>query len=306
MGKTLNVLICDPISACAVGSLESHGYHVSVQDKITAEELLKAVPDYHVMVVRSRTKVKKEVVDAARSLRVVVRGGVGVDNIDVEYCLAKGIKVLNTPAASSSSVAELTVSYIFALARPIVQATESLRAGKWEKSKFHGSEVQGKTLGIIGLGRIGMAVGQRAAALGMVVHGFDTCAVGPAPFMMLVSLEEIYARSDFITVHVPLCEETHHMIDAAVFARLKDGVRIIDCARGGVIDEEALYEAIKSGKVAGAALDVLETEPPSSFKLFQLPQVIGSPHMGAMTAEATERIGGEVVDLLDRFYQESF
>lgn len=306
MPKTLNVLICDPLSSCAVDSLRTHGYNVSVQDKITPEELLRVVPDYHVLVVRSRTKVRKEVIDCASSLRVVVRGGVGVDNIDVDYAVAKDIKVLNTPGASTASVAELAIAYIFALARPIVQATESLRAGKWEKSKFHGSEVQGKTLGIIGMGRIGSAVAARAAALGMIVLGYDACAVGPAPFMMMVTLEEVLTRADYLTLHLPLTPESRHMIDAEAFAKMKDGVRIVDCARGGVLDEEALYQALQSGKVAGAALDVLESEPPVDYKLLQLPQVIGSPHMGAMTHEATERIGDEVVDLLDRFYRENF
>jgi D-3-phosphoglycerate dehydrogenase len=304
--KTMNVLICDPISSCAVDSMRSRGLNVDVKDKITPEELLQVAPEYHALVVRSRTKIRKPVIDCASNLRVVVRGGVGVDNIDVDYALGKGIKVLNTPAASTASVAELTIGYMFALARPIVQATESLRAGKWEKSKFHGIELQGKTLGIIGMGRIGSAVGARAAALGMIVLGYDACAVGPAPFMMMVPLEDIYARADFISLHVPLTEESRHMIDAAAIARMKDGVRIINCARGGVIDEEALYNAIQSGKVAGAAFDVMESEPPVDYKLFQLPQVIGSPHMGAVTGEATERIGDEVVDVLERFYRENF
>ncbi len=306
MAKTMNVLVCDPISSCACDSLRSHGLNVSVQDKITPEELLQVIPEYHAMVVRSRTKVKKNVIDAAANLRVIVRGGVGVDNIDVDYATSKGIKVLNTPAASTSSVAELAIAYIFALSRPIVQATESLRAGKWEKSKFHGTEVQGKTLGIIGMGRIGSAVASRAAALGMIVLGYDACAIGPAPFMMMVPLDELLAKADYITLHIPLTSESKHMIGAEAIAKMKDGVRIVDAARGGVIDEEALYQAIQSGKVAGVALDVMEQEPPPDYRLFQLPQVIGSPHMGAMTAEATERIGDEVVELLDRFYRENF
>jgi D-3-phosphoglycerate dehydrogenase / 2-oxoglutarate reductase len=304
--KTMKVLICDPLSPCAVDSLRNRGLDVDVKDKVTPEELLQIAPEYHALVVRSRTKVRKNVIDCATNLRVVVRGGVGVDNIDVDYAVAKGVKILNTPAASTSSVAELAIAYLFALARPIVHATETLRAGKWEKSKFHGIEVQGKTLGIIGMGRIGSAVAARAAALGMIVLGYDACAVGPAPFMMMVPLDELYAKADFITMHLPLTEESRHMVNAEAFAKMKTGVRIIDCARGGVLDEEALYEAIQSGKVAGAALDVMESEPPADFKLFQLPQVIGSPHMGAMTAEATERIGDEVVDLLDRFNRENF
>ncbi len=209
-----------------------------------------------------------------------MRGGVGVDNIDVDYAQQKGVRVLNTPAASSNSVAELALAYVLALARPIAQATASLKDGKWEKSKFHGTEIAGKTLGIIGLGRIGQAVAGKAAALGMIVLGYDNCAVGPAPFMMMVDLEEIYAKADYITLHVPLTQESHHMVDAAAIGRMKHGVRIVDCARGGVIDEDALFEALQNGKVGGAALDVFENEPLADRKLFTLPNVIGSPHIG--------------------------
>jgi D-3-phosphoglycerate dehydrogenase len=293
----MKVLVCDPISASAIEKMRKDCIEVDVRDNITAEELLKEIQPYHAIVVRSRTKVTRAVLDAATNLKVIVRGGVGVDNIDVDYARVKGVRVLNTPEASSHSVAELTIAYIFALARPIVQSTISLRAGKWEK-KFDGIEVQGKTLGIIGMGRIGMAVATRAATLGMLVLGYDSRPIGPEPFMTMVPLDELLARSDFITLHVPLTEESHHMINAEAFARMKDGVRIIDCARGGVIDEDALYDAIVAGKVVGAALDVFETEPLTDNKLFTLEQVIGSPHIGASTKEATVRIGGEVAQLL--------
>jgi D-3-phosphoglycerate dehydrogenase len=278
--------------------MRDRGVEVTVDDTITPERLVEVIPSYHAVVVRSRTKIRKNVIDVASNLKVIVRGGVGVDNIDQEYALAKGIKVLNTPGASTDSVAELAVAYLFALARPIVQATESLRAGKWEKARFHGTEGQGKTLGIIGVGRIGLAVARRAAALGMHVLGYDSRTVGPVPYMMMVPLEELLARADYITLHVPLTESSHHMVDAAQIARMKKGIKIIDCARGGVIDEDALYDAIVSGQVSGAALDVFENEPLTDSKLFSLPQVIGSPHMGASTAEATERIGDEVADIL--------
>ena len=303
----MKVLVCDPISSCACDSMRNAGLQVDVMDTITPEKLLEVIPTYHAIVVRSRTKVKKPVLDAGSNLQVVVRGGVGVDNIDVGYADKKGVRVLNTPAASTESVAELALAYVFALARPIVQASESIKAGKWEKSKFHGTEIQGKTLGIIGVGRIGSVVAQRAAALGMIVLGYDACAVGAVPFMMLTSLDELLARADYITIHIPLTPESHHMINVESIAAMKNGVRIIDCARGGVIDEDALYEAIVAGKVAGAALDVFETEPlPADYKLVQLPQVICSPHMGAMTAEATERIGDEVAELLKKYQKESF
>ncbi len=301
----MKVLVCDSISSRAVERMRKAGLDVDVRDKITPEELLVAIPGYDAMVVRSRTKVRKPVLDAATNLKVIVRGGVGVDNIDVDYAQAQGVKVLNTPGASTHAVAELAIAYIFALARPIVQATASLRDGLWEKSKFEGIEVAGKVIGVIGMGRIGTAVAQRAAALGMLVLGYDSQTVGPAPYMHMVELDELYARSDFISLHIPLTESSKHMINAATFARMKKGVRIVDCARGGVLDETALYDAIVSGQVAGAALDVFETEPLNDRRLFELPQVIGSPHIGASTYEATARIGDEVADLLIGASQEA-
>ncbi len=300
----MKVLVCDSISPRAVERMRKACLEVDVQDKITPDELLQIIGNYDAMVVRSRTKVRKPVIDAAKKLKVVVRGGVGVDNIDVDYAQAKGVKIMNTPGASTHSVAELTIAYLFALARPIVQATASMREGQWEKAKFEGIEVQGKVLGIIGMGRIGMAVANRAAALGMIVLGFDSRTVGPAPFMQMVELDELIAKADFISLHIPLTESSHHLINAEMIGKMKDKVRIVDCARGGVIDEDALYEAIRAGKVAGAALDVFENEPLSDRKLFDLPQVIGSPHIGASTHEATSRIGDEVADILITVSQE--
>lgn len=301
----MKVLVCDSISPKAVERMRKACIEVDVNDKITPEELLQVIGNYDGMVVRSRTKVRKPVLDAAANLKVIVRGGVGVDNIDVDYAQAKGVKIMNTPGASTHAVAELTIAYLFALARPIVQATISLREGLWEKSKFEGIEVAGKVLGIIGMGRIGMAVAQRAAALGMVVLGYDSRTVGPAPFMQMVELDELLAKSDFLSLHIPLTEASRHMINAEFIAKMKKGVRIVDCARGGVIDEDALYDAIVAGHVAGAALDVFENEPLTDRKLFELPQVIGSPHIGASTKEATARIGDEVADLLIAFDKES-
>jgi len=284
--------------------MRKSGIEVDVRDTITADELLQVVPAYDALVVRSRTKVRRSVIEAASNLKVIVRGGVGLDNIDVDCARARGIRVLNTPGASTASVAELTLGYIFALARPIVQATLSMRAGAWEKRAFEGIEVQGKTLGIIGTGRIGTVVAMRAAVLGMIVLGYNRRTIGPAPYMAMVSLDELLARSDFISLHVPLTESTRHMINAETIAKMKDGVRIINCARGGGVDEDALYEAIVAGKVAGAALDVFEEEPPTNRKLFELPQVIGSPHIGASTHEAAARVGDEVARILIALQQE--
>ena len=294
----MKVLICDPISGAAIERMRKCNVAADVRDTVTPDELLEVIPPYDAIVVRSRTKVRKQVLDRAANLKVIVRGGVGLDNIDADYATSKGIRIMNTPAASSHSVAELTIAFMFALARPIVQATQSLREGLWEKKRFEGIEIQGKTLGIIGMGRIGTAVATRAAALGMIVLGYDSRTIGPAPYMMMVPLDELLARADFITLHVPLTESSHHLINHEMIGKMKRGVHIIDCARGGVIDEDALYDAIVSGQVSGAALDVFENEPLTDGKLFSLPQIIGSPHMGASTVEATERIGDEVADIL--------
>jgi D-3-phosphoglycerate dehydrogenase len=294
----MRILICDPISPRAVQRLRDAGLEVDVRDAITPEELVETIPAYDAIVVRSRTKVRQALIDRAANLKLIVRGGVGVDNIDADYAAEKGIQVLNTPAASTVSVAELTLAFLFALARPIVQATQSLREGQWEKKRFEGSELHGKTLGIIGLGRIGTAVAQRAAALGMRVVGYDSRKCPNLPYLDVVSLDDLLAQADYITLHVPLNKASYYMIGQEAFARMKDGVKIVDCARGGIIEEGALYEALTSGKVAGAALDVFENEPPTDGRLFALPQVIGSPHIGANTHEATARIGDEVATIL--------
>jgi D-3-phosphoglycerate dehydrogenase len=286
----MKVLICDATDPKALKLIEEAGIEVVNQPDITPEELLEVIPDYPCMVVRSRTKVTKNVLDAATSLKAVVRAGVGLDNIDVAYAQEKGIQVLNTPSASTQSVAELTLAYLMALARNIPQMTASMKAGKWEKKSFQGTEISGKTLGLIGSGRIGSAVAQRAAALGMKVVAFDPY-VTELPNITLMGLDDLLAAADYISLHIPHTEETHNILNKAAFDKMKPGVRIINCARGGTIDEEALYQAILDGKVAGAALDVYAEEPLSDQKLFSLDQVIGSPHVGAGTEEAKARVG---------------
>jgi D-3-phosphoglycerate dehydrogenase len=286
----MKVLICDATDPKALKLIEEAGIEVVNQPDITPEELLEVIPEYPCMVVRSRTKVTKEVLDAGTSLKSVVRAGVGLDNIDVAYAQEKGVKVLNTPSASTQSVAELTVAYLMALARNIPLMTASMKAGKWEKKSFVGSEVSGKTLGLIGSGRIGSAVADRAIALGMDVVAFDPY-VTELPNITLMELEDLLAKADYISLHVPHTDETHNILDAAAFNKVKTGVRIINCGRGGTIDEDALYQAIQDGKVAGAALDVFADEPLADSKLFSLDQVIGSPHIGAVTKEAKARVG---------------
>ncbi len=286
----MKVLICDATDPKALKLIEEAGIEVVNQPDITPEELLEVISEYPCMVVRSRTKVTKEVLDAGTSLKSVVRAGVGLDNIDVAYAQDKGIKVLNTPSASTQSVAELTVAYLMALARNIPLMTASMKAGKWEKKSFLGSEVSGKTLGLIGSGRIGSAVADRAIALGMTVVAFDPY-VTELPNITLMELYELLSKADYISLHVPHTDETHNILDEAAFAKVKPGVRIINCSRGGTIDEDALYQAIQDGKVAGAALDVFADEPLADSKLFSLDQVIGSPHIGAGTKEAKARVG---------------
>lgn len=300
----MRLLICDPTDEKAIAAMRDAGVEVDVRDDISPEELEAVIADYDAIVVRSRTKVRAPLIDKATNLKLIVRGGVGLDNIDVEYARSKGIEVRNTPAASSNSVAELTIGYLFALARQIPQATASMKAGKWEKKAFSkGIELAGKTLGLVGCGRIGSLVAQKAAALGMEVIFYRRTQVD-VPGATQVSLDELLARSDFISLHVPHTPETHYLIGAEEFAKMKDGVYIINCGRGGTLDESALYDAIVSGKVAGAALDVFEDEKEDRGKrLMELPQVIGSPHIGAGTKEAAGRVGEEVAQIVIEFAQ---
>jgi D-3-phosphoglycerate dehydrogenase len=300
----MKVLVCDPTAPQAIEHMRAAGIEVDVRDDISAEELPQVLPAYDGMIVRSRTKVRQPLIDQATSLKAIVRGGVGLDNIDVDYARSKGIAVLNTPAASSASVAEQTIGYLFCLARHLPQATASMKAGLWEKKKFKGTELAGKRLGLIGCGRIGQEVAKRASALEMDVVFFrrTDCEMDCAE---QVSLDELIRTSDYISLHVPHTEETHNILDADTYAKMKDGVYIVNCGRGGTLDEDALYDAIQSGKVAGAALDVYAEEPAKGNKLFTLEQVIGSPHIGASTNEAQSRVGAEVAEKMIEFYKEN-
>ena len=288
----MKVLICDATAQSAIDTIAAAGHEVVDRPDITPEELLEVAAEYDCFVVRSRTKVREPLIDAATNLKAIVRGGVGLDNIDVEYARAKGVQVLNTPTASTDAVAELAVGYLFALARSIPQMAASMKAGEWAKKSFKGVELGGKTLGLIGCGHIGQGVGHRARALEMKVVAYDPYA---EPFygIDLVALDELLERADFISLHVPHTDETHNIIGKTELAKAKDGVYIINCGRGGTLDEDALYDAIQSGKVAGAALDVYAEEPSQGHKLYTLPQVIGSPHVGAGTKEASTRVGAE-------------
>lgn len=296
----MKILVCDKTEKEAIERMRAAGLQVDVRDDITPDELPKVLPAYDGMVVRSRTKVRQPLIDVCPNLRVIVRGGVGLDTIDAEYARSKGITVMNTPMASSASVAELAVGYMFALARSIHQTTSSVKAEKWEKKLFEGDEIGGKTLGLIGIGNIGKEVARRANALGMTVIAFDPY-VKAADGVKLVTLDELLASADYISLHLPKTKESAGMIGKDQFARMKTGVRLVNCARGGIIDEAALYDALVAGKVAGAALDVYAEEPPTDWKLVKLPNVIGSPHIGAATHEAQGRVGAEVADKLIDF-----
>jgi len=298
----MKVLVCDPIANEGIEMMRQAGIEVDVKTGLTPEELERTIGDYDVLVVRSATKVRKPLIKAARNLKLIVRAGVGLDNVDVECAQARGIEVMNTPAASSNAVAELTVGYLFALARHLPQATASLRAGKWEKKKFDGSEIAGKTLGLVGYGRIGWLVAKKALALDMEIIAYDPYVSDPRGLEMeFVSLEDLLQMADYISMHLPLTNETRNLIDAPQFEMMKDGVCIINCARGGTINEDALYEAIRAGKVAGAALDVYAEEPARDNRLFELDEVIGSPHIGAATVEAQHRVSTEVAEKVIEF-----
>ena len=296
----MKILICDKTEKEYIEQMRAAGLTVDVRDDIAPEELPSVLPAYDGMVVRSRTKVRQPLLDVCPNLKVIVRGGVGLDTIDHEYAKSKGIAVMNTPLASSASVAELAIGYMFALARSTVKATASMKSEKWDKKSFEGDEIGGKTLGLIGVGNIGKETAKRASALGMTVVAYDPY-VKEIPGIQLVSLDELLAKSDYISLHLPKTKESANMIGAEQFAKMKNGVRIINCARGGIIDENALYEALTSGKVAGAALDVFAEEPPTDWKLLKLDNVIGSPHIGAATKEAQARVGAEVAAKLIEF-----
>lgn len=295
----MKILVCDKTEAEAVEKMRAAGLTVDVRDDITPEELPQVLPAYDGMVVRSRTKVRQPLIDACPNLKVIVRGGVGLDTIDAEYARSKGITVMNTPKASSASVAELAIGFMFALARSIYKATASMKAEKWEKKAFEGDEIGGKTLGLIGMGNIGKEVASRAIALGMTVVAYDPMVKEAG--VELVTLDELLAQADYISLHLPKTGESQNMIDKAQFEKMKTGVRIVNCARGGIVNEEALYEALTGGKVGAAALDVFAEEPPSDWKLLKLDNVIASPHIGAATKEAQGRVGDEVAEKLIEF-----
>jgi len=293
----MKVLISDPIAKEGIEILKKSGIEIEEKPGLPPEELIKLIPEFDGIIVRSATKVTKDVIEAGKNLKVIGRAGVGLDNVDREAAKTKNIKVVNTPAATSISVAELALGMMFGAARRLPQATASTKAGKWEKKKFKGFELYGKTLGIIGIGRIGTELAKRAKAIGMNVLAFDPY-VKSSEQAQNVDFEKLLAESDYISLHIPKTPETTHILNKAAFDKMKEGVVIINCARGGVVDEDALYEAVNSGKVRIAAMDVYEAEPAKEHKLFELEQVIVTPHIGAQTAEGQTRAGIQIAELV--------
>ncbi len=290
------ILASDGLEKSAIAKLQSYGHEV-VEQFYEAEELKNAVKEYDVLVVRSATKVREPIIDAALEtgkLKLIIRGGVGVDNIDVEYARSKGITVANTPNASSASVAELAIGHMFSIARHMYAANVTMREGKWEKKKYSGIELSGKTLGLIGLGRIGRCTADKAAALGMNVIYYTRSGHKEenAPYTY-VEKDELLAKADFISLHSPKAPQP--IIGADEIAKMKDGVYLVNTSRGNLIEEDALVEALNSGKVAAAALDVFAEEPTKNEAIYTHPKISLTPHVGASTGEAQERIGEEVV-----------
>ncbi len=271
---------------------------VDDRNGISADELLEIIGEYDAVIVRSRTKITAKVLEAAKNLKVIGRAGVGVDNIDLEAARVRGVTVVNAPQAATQAVAELVIGMMFALARSLTKADAAMKRGEWIKKKLLGTELHGKTLGIIGMGRIGSRVGQLAKALGMEIVGYDPLIPaeeierrGAKPVQ---TLDELYAVADVITLHVPLTPQTRGMIGKEAFGKMKRGVIVLCAARGGVIDEDALLEALESGQVSGAGLDVFAKEPPGATPLVTHPNVLATPHIGAQTAEAQRRVAIDI------------
>lgn len=296
----MKVLVLDGVAEEGLLALRREPeIEVDIRGKITEDELLSIIGDYDGLIVRSATKVNERVIKQAARLKVVGRAGVGVDNIDLAAATARGVLVVNAPGGNTIAAAEHTMAMMLAMARNIPQASAALRAGKWDKKAFVGVELRNKVLGVIGLGRIGSAVAKRAQGMEMQVVAYDPYITEEKAEMSgikLLTLEDVFKQADFITVHLPLTRESRYIIGEKAFTLMKDGVRIINCARGGVIDEEALYNAMQTGKVAGAALDVFEKEPNTGSHLYRIDNFIATPHLGASTREAQLNVATDVAE----------
>jgi D-3-phosphoglycerate dehydrogenase len=298
MQATGSVLVCDAIDQAGISSLERAGLTVTYQPEITTEKLVSSIANYDIIIVRSRTKLTKDIIDLATSAKIIARVGVGLDNIDVVAAERKNIRVINAPEAAISAVSELVIGLMMCLCRKIILADSEMRKGNWIKKSLMGTELNGKYLGIVGVGSIGRNTARIAKALRMNLIGYDTIPINQdfakEVGLIKTDLDTLIESSDYITCHVPITAETRHMFDANRLSKMKPSAYIINTSRGGVIEENALYEALKAGKIAGAALDVFEIEPPVNRLLLELPNVVSTPHIGAQTLEA-QRLASTVI-----------
>tara|TARA_Y100000590_G_scaffold312765_1_gene353521 strand:- start:2989 stop:3921 length:933 start_codon:yes stop_codon:yes gene_type:complete len=290
MSLDQSVLICDQVNPVLNEILEKNGLKITYEPEITPEQISQKIENFDVVIVRSRTKLTKDLIEKASKCKIIARVGVGLDNIDQNAAKEKGIRVINAVEGAMNAVAELVIGLMLSLAREIPRADREVRNGNWIKKELMGTELRGKYLGIVGLGNIGKRLGRLARALNMNIIGFDVVPIddefSKEVGLMKTDLDTLLASSDYVSLHVPLLDSTKHMIDSAKMASMKNTARIINTSRGGVIDEEALHEALKNGQLGGAALDVFEVEPATSNKLATLPNFISTPHMGAQTKEA--------------------
>jgi len=300
MSEPMSVLIADDMSKRAVEILKEAGFTVDVKVGMKPEELAAVVGNYHGLGIRSASKVTAATLANPGKLKIIGRAGVGVDNIDTAAAAAKDILVINTPAGNATAAAELAIGLLFALARKIPQAAGLMRQGVWEKKKFMGVELTGKTLGVVGLGNIGRQAAERAVGLKMKVIAYDPALAPNAQIpagVEVVSFEDLLAKSDFVTLHVPMTKETNNLFNAATFAKMKKGACIVNCARGGIVNEADVLEALTSGQLGGAALDVFTKEPPDASPLFAHDNLIAVPHLGASTKEAQEKVAIELAEV---------
>jgi D-3-phosphoglycerate dehydrogenase len=303
----MKILVSDPLHEKGIEALEqTPGFEVEVNTSLTQEELLGIIKNYDGLVIRSSTKVTAEVIEAADRLKVIGRAGIGLDNVDIGAASKRGVVVMNTPDGNVITTAEHAVAMLMALSRNIPQAAASMRNHKWEKKRFRGKELFNKTLGVIGIGRIGRIVADRARGVKMNIIAYDPYIPAESIEKMgvePVSLDELLGRADYITVHTPITPETRNLINSDCFAKMKTGVLLINCARGGIVNEEDLYQALQNGIIAGAALDVFETEPPGANPLLDLDNVIATPHLGASTDEAQENVAVAVANQIVDYFR---
>jgi len=308
MASIKSILITDDVNEKCVQILENNDFKVLKNTKLSKDELLNEIKNYDCLVVRSATKVTADVLSSgAKNLKLVARAGTGVDNIDVNAATSMGILVMNAVGSNTISAAELTCAMISSIARHLPQANASMREGKWERTKFLGTELYGKTLAVIGLGRIGREVATRMRSFGMRIIGYDpivTAEDAAKHNIEFFSLDQIWPLADYITIHVPLMDETKNLVNSQVLSQCRKGFKLINCARGGIVDEKALLESLNSGHCGGAGLDVFEEEPPKNLDLIRHPSVISTPHLGASSVEAQNRVAVDIADQIVKYVKQ--